>query len=83
MTKEYELSDDELRMQELCKGLESLKKQRHNARLGKISADIIIRNLNSLIIETMENIAELQRKGIKRFEVKEEQQNGEPQLQNP
>jgi len=66
MTDISKLSEKELRMQELCKVLESLKIQRDNARSARINNDIAYTNINSLIVSTNEEIARLEAAGIKR-----------------
>lgn len=79
--KEYEKSDNELRMEELCRALESLKAQRHNARKAEISANIVIGNLNSLLVGAIEQIDYLKRKGIKQPEIlakEPDSKGGEP-----
>jgi len=66
MAKISELSEKQLRMQELCKALVSLEVQRDNARVARINNDIAYTNINSLIVSTNEEIARLEAAGIKR-----------------
>ena len=66
MTTTAELSEKQLRMQELCKILEQLKVQRDNARVSRINTDIAFTNLQSLIVSTNADIARLEADGIKR-----------------
>jgi ribosomal protein L12E/L44/L45/RPP1/RPP2 len=66
MTAIGELNEKQLRMQELCKVLESLEMQRDNTRVSRINADIAYTNLNSLIVSANDDIARLEAAGIKR-----------------
>jgi len=66
MTTTAELSEKQLRMQELCKISEQLKVQRDNARVSRINTDIAFTNLQSLIVSTNADIARLEADGIKR-----------------
>jgi len=66
MTTIAELSEKQLRMQELCKVLEQLKTQRDSARVSRINTDIAFTNLNSLILSTNDEIARLEAAGIKK-----------------
>jgi len=64
--KTAELSDKQLKMQELCKVLSNLQNQRDNARISRINTDIAYTNLQSLILATIDDIARLEANGIKR-----------------
>jgi len=65
MTTTAELSEKQLKMQELCKVLFNLKTQRDSARVSRINTDIAFTNLQSLIVSTNADIARLEADGIK------------------
>jgi len=66
-----ELSKEQLKMQELCLSMTDLLKQKEQVRIGLIRNDMVIADLNSIIMARIEDIEELERKGIKRYKVEE------------
>ena len=66
MSEISQLSEKQLKMQELCKVLENLETQRDNARIARINNDIAFTNLQSLIVATNADIARYEADGIKR-----------------
>ena len=76
-----ELSKEQLTMQELCKSLAGLLKQKQQARVNLAVVNISIADLNSLIMARIEDIEILERKGIKRYKV--EEAKPEPKAQDP
>ena len=61
-----QLSEKQLKMQELCKVLSNLETQRDGARVNRINSDIAFTNLQSLIVSTNADIARLEADGTKR-----------------
>ena len=61
-----QLSEKQLKMQELCKVLSNLETQRDGARVNRINSDIVFTNLQSLIVSTNADIARLEADGTKR-----------------
>jgi len=61
-----QLTEKQLKMQELCKVLSNLESQRDNARVSRINTDIAFTNLQSLIVATNADIARLEADGTKR-----------------
>lgn len=68
---DHEKSDNELLMENLCKDKSMFIKNIAAARVSKISAERAIGNYKRLLNETMVDIKELERKGIKTVEVEE------------
>jgi len=66
MSEISQMTEKQLKMQELCKVLENLETQRDNARIARINNDIAFTNLQSLIVATNADIARYEADGIKR-----------------
>ena len=85
MTQQSEKSNDELMMEQLCKDLASFLEQKEIAVRNKVNAELGTCRMSALIMISLKEIAELERKGIKKVEVKPadiktpEQQQAKPQ----
>ena len=66
MSEISQLTEKQLKMQELCKVLSNLETQRDGARVNRINSDIAFTNLQSLIVSTNADVARLEADGIKR-----------------
>ena len=66
MSEISQLSEKQLKMQELCKVLSNLETQRDNARINRVVTDIAFTNLQSLIVGMNADIARYEADGIKR-----------------
>ena len=80
MKDEKDQTDDEIRMAVLCKEFGNLREQRHTSRVANIGTELNIANLNSLLMGIIEKITELERKGLKRVDVKPEDQIGSARI---
>jgi len=67
-------TSDELRMEVLCVNLHNYETQRQNARKAEVSSAIVVNDLGRMIASTLKAIGELERKGVSRFEVKDEKE---------
>ena len=81
MSEISQMTEKQLKMQELCKVLNNLESQRDNARIARINNDIAFTNLQSLIVATNADIARYEADGIKRL-TKEEIDEAIKEAQN-
>ena len=66
MTDEKEKTANEFTMDALCRNAESFKTQLVQIKQQIASSNIALKDVSSLLINTMTEIAELERKGVKR-----------------
>lgn len=76
MEEEKPKSDDELLMGKLCEDAAFYGKQLEQARISRINSVQAILNLNGLLAKTWVQIKELERRGIKRVEVRLDEGRG-------
>ena len=68
---------EELGMLALQESRDHFVQEREKARSAKIQAELSLKDLNSLIMSRNEQIAELERKGIKKFDLDEVKSAGQ------
>lgn len=75
-------TDNEIKMELACKDYAAFNEQLTKARQGKIASESAIKNYNTLRSDTIDIIMELERKGIKRPEVKPNETPGKVDIES-